>query len=56
MDDLLQRLKDHLHVVPFDTDRKYFRLAIRAIEERDREIEHLQSLVESYKKKYPIRC
>lgn len=47
-EDTLQILKNHLEVVPFDTDRKYFRMAIR-------EIERLQSIVDSYKKEYPYR-
>ena len=31
-ENVLQRLRDHLCVVPFDTDRKHFRMAIREIE------------------------
>lgn len=47
-ENVLQRLRDHLCVVPFDTDRKHFRMAIR-------EIERLQSIIDSYKKEYPYR-
>lgn len=54
-EDTLQILRNHLEVVPFDIDRKHFRIAIRAIEARDLEINRLQSIVDSYKKEYPYR-
>lgn len=54
-DNALEQLQSHLVITPFDTDRKYFRVAIRAIEARDKEIEDLKRIVESYKRGYPYR-
>lgn len=51
--EVLIKLQDHLAIVPFDTDRKYFRMAIREIEIRNEEINRLKSIIESYKSSYP---
>lgn len=43
--EVVQKLNNHLAIVPYSIDREYFMMAIR-------EIERLQSIVDSYKTQY----